>query len=625
MNVAQYLLPTASQLAGLLALLLVAAGLAAIGGLVGGARRRPEGDLVCGWAVIVVVFTFSGLAGIAHFTAVAALLVLAALAAGVACIRRDGRLGPPGAARVLILSLPLLALVSAMDATQWDELTHWLPNARYLFENDSVPMAGLPASPSAMPAYPYGLPLILFLASRITGFLVENGGAMFNLLLYLSFGLLVTRIVTATVIATASAGPSGLPRSLDGVRFGWGLSALAVLVITILNPTFVTKLVFSSYADAGTAMAVGFSSCFVWLALEALAAGDDEAARSHGWQAGLAATAMIGLKQVSLVFLLAMYIAFVLIALRDPAIRLGRALLLTPRILALPLAAYLAWRLHVALNIAGGDFSLQPYGAWLVREIPDIVARMALVASKKGGYFSIMIVAVVLGLRGFLRPRTAFDRLAILTGTMFVAYNFFLLFTYVSAFGNVDGLRAASYWRYNTHLGGLSLLFAAYAIALMWRRFVSRSAPAAVAALTIVVVLALPVAMGRKLRFDMHPRYAYARTVAADIASVLTPKDRLLLVDPQDDGQYLVIMRYGMHGSAKVVMEINSWSRPTAKLIRDGAASRNASHVWIYSAHSMAADAFGLALAPNKSYLLARDGRRWRIVRVWPTHDARGR
>ncbi len=50
---------------------------------------------------------------------------------------------------------------------------------------------------------------------------------------------------------------------------------------------------------------------------------------------------------------------------------------------------------------------------------------------------------------------------------------------------------------------------------------------------------------------------------------------------------------------------------------------RNASHVWVYSAHPAVTGAFGLALAQNSSYLLAREGRRWRIVRAWP-HDAPG-
>ena len=96
-----------------------------------------------------------------------------------------------------------------------------------------------------------------------------------------------------------------------------------------------------------------------------------------------------------------------------------------------------------------------------------------------------------------------------------------------------------------------------------------------------------------------------------------------MLIDPEDNGQYLVIMRYRMHGSARVAMEINAWNRPTAKLIRDIAASRNASHAWVYSAHPAVTGAFGLVLERNSSYLLARDGARWRIVRAWP-HAAPG-
>ena len=141
-------------------------------------------------------------------------------------------------------------------------------------------------------------------------------------------------------------------------------------MVTILNPTFVTRLVFSSYADAGTAITVGFACGLAWLALEALAGKDDAAAKSYSWQAGLAATAMIGLKQVNLVLVVALFFAFVLIALRDPAIDWRRALRLTPRIVALPFAVYLVWRLHLAVNISGGRVSRGGFRGWLGKKPP---------------------------------------------------------------------------------------------------------------------------------------------------------------------------------------------------------------------------------------------------------------
>ena len=41
--------------------------------------------------------------------------------------------------RILILGLPLLFLVSAMKASQWDEFSQWLPNANYLFHFNGFP------------------------------------------------------------------------------------------------------------------------------------------------------------------------------------------------------------------------------------------------------------------------------------------------------------------------------------------------------------------------------------------------------------------------------------------------------------------------------------------------------
>ncbi len=88
----------------------------------------------------------------------------------------------------------MLFLAAAMIPSQWDDLTHWLPNARYLLENDAFPDAELPKSQSTFPAYPYGVALITYLASKLAGHMVDSATALFNILLVVSFGLLVARI-----------------------------------------------------------------------------------------------------------------------------------------------------------------------------------------------------------------------------------------------------------------------------------------------------------------------------------------------------------------------------------------------------------------------------------------------
>ena len=89
------------------------------------------------------------------------------------------------------------------------------------------------------------------------------------------------------------------------------------------------------------------------------------------------------------------------------------------------------------------------------------------------------------------------------------------------------------------------------------------------------------------------------------------------MVDTLEDGAYLVIMRYHMHGSAVIVGELNSWKRPTAQTIRQSAESRNASHVWTFSAEPEVTSAFNLSLPAGYSYLLARSTQGWSVVRRW--------
>lgn len=608
--------PSLAQLGGLAAVILVAVGFTALGSLCAGRWRIAEGDLIYGWALVSASFTVFGLVGSGGFTALALILGCLALVAAVLTIRRDGRLGPSGASRLLLLGLPLLVLGAAMTATQWDELTNWLPNARYLVEYDFYPRSGQPASPSVFPAYPYGLPLVVFFASRLTTVFVENGGSLFNVLLYLSMGLFVARLVAETVQSPPDAHTSH--RFSVPLSMGWGLCAFAGLVATALNPTYVSRLVFSNYADAPTAVTVGFAATLAWFMLNALSDGDDQGARSYAWQSSLALTAAIGLKQVNLVFLIAMMIGLAVVVMRDPTIRWVALARLLPRLIILPLVIYLAWRFYVSLHFSGGELSFRPLGGWFIAEIPDILSRMLLVASKKGGYFGIMTIAVILALRVMWRPKTPYHRLLVLVAIMFLAYNGFLLLSYVTVFGKHDALRAGSYWRYNTHLGGVCLIFAAYSLALLWRRYVTRPLPQLTSAFAIVLVLILPLAMGKKLRFDLHPRYAYARTTAIDIAGRLSPSDRLLLIDPIDDGQYLVIMRFWLHGSAVVAGEINSWVKPTEALIRKVLSTSRASHAWVYDATPVVLAGLSVPLSPKHSYLLSRKSGTWMIVARWP-------
>ena len=610
---------SAPQLIGMASLLGVAFLIASLGAVAAGRNRRPEGDLIFGWAVVSSVFTVFGTLKFFSFTMIAFGLGALSIAALIVLWRRQDRIGPTGAWKAAILVLAMILLAAAMIPSQWDDLTHWLPNARYLLEQDAFPGTGLPKSPSNFPAYPYGVALITYLASRLVGLMVESATSMFNILLVTSYGLLIARIAVTigqSDTQTSEAGPT--PKQLNTFPARWAFCALAILIATALSPTYVTRLVLSSYADLPTMVTVGFASVMVWLMLNALSANDTKLAHSYAWQAGLAVTAAMALKQVNLVFFISLLIAITFVAIRDKSISLRDILKLSHKFIVLPLAVYITWRVYVSYNIPSGEFSFRPFEDWIFEKTDEILARMSLIASKKGGYFGVMTLATLLALCAAWSPRTAFHRLTLITATMFLSYNSFLLISYLGAFTEGEALRAASYWRYNTHLGGVCLVFAACVIAHAWRRCERCRVPKPIAIIAVALVLVAPFAMAKKFRFDLEPRIIYARSITQNIRPLLTAKDRLLLAELDSDGRYLMIMRYGLYGSAAVVSEMTAGHRPYPKVLSTRLVQQKVSHIWIYDVPAQLGKIIGVPSGTNKSYLLARQNEGWVIKASWP-------
>ena len=146
---------------------------------------------------------------------------------------------------------------------------------------------------------------------------------------------------------------------------------------------------------------------------------------------------------------------------------------------------------------------------------------MLIVLSKKGAYLALVVVIVAFGLRGFWRSQTPFDRFAALIAMVVLGYNTFLLFAYVTTFGKFDALRAASYWRYNMHLGALVVAFAGYGGAQLWhQKLAGRFDIRRLAWLPIALVVIAPFGFAHKLRFDRTPMTVHIRDVGAAVAEI---------------------------------------------------------------------------------------------------------
>ena len=259
-----------------------------------------------------------------------------------------------------------------------------------------------------------------------------------------------------------------------------------------------------------------------WLLLGDLVAGDGAGARRRAWQFALVMAVLINVKQVGLVLFVVVSAGVVVAAARDPAVGAAKFLRLVP-VMALPaLILYGLWRYHVSGHMSdwsGTEVQLRPFAEWSFHLIPGIVKQMAVVAAKKSLYFAIMAVAVGFALRALFRFGGPFDRLALIVGTALLGYNGFLLLIYVASFGEADALRAVSYWRYNMHGGMLAIAFAAYALGLLWKKYLaSRLEPRSLAWVPVALALAAPLVFAPKLRFDLEPNKPHYRAVALDLA-----------------------------------------------------------------------------------------------------------
>ena len=607
----QYFALDGAHALGFVAVLATWMALGGLGALVLGRERLAAGDVLYGWAMALIVVTAIGAFTTVPFTIPGFVILITGVVSLGLVWRRDGRILAPGLGKTLILATPLFVMVAAMAASQWDEFSHWLPSARYLIEVDRFPDAASPQTGASFPAYPYGWPFITYLASLLTGGLIENAGAIFNILLLAGFG-----------VAAAGLALNAADRDVPS-RWGWGLAALGLLAGTLLNPTFVQKVVLTAYADVPAAVALGFGAILADSMLEALARGRRDEARRYAWQFGLAMVVLVNAKQATLVLAVVLFAGVVIAAWRDPEIELKDILRLSPAMIVPGAVIYGLWRYYVATELAGREFTILPFDKWNLHLIHQIVWQMAVVASKKGLYFGLMLVAVGFAIKGFFRPGGRFERVALIVAVAFLGYNGFLLFTYVAAFGEFDALRVGSYWRYNLHLGLLAVVFAAFGLGRLWRRYRSADlVPTAAAAIAVAIVVIAPLALAKRVRFDLEDPKPHYRAVARSMVTVLPVGSRVLLLDPTGTGESAVITRFdlGRARGAEQVNHIAAFHDFSAGAVRrELLPERRISHILVHSLSPVIAEVLGIELAPGASYLIQRlpEGG-WRVVHSWP-------
>lgn len=504
----------------------------------------PVVAFAAGMGLIAALFTVFGTLVYVDFRILSGLVGGLVLLAGYFSFRREGLRTHLHLALIAVIAVSVLAvIVSGRIASEWDEFSHWLHAVRYLFENNRFP--GPPdAAPifSCCAAYPYGWPLLTYFPSMLLGF-AESIPAVLNVLILGLFGCLLAQL----------AQPQERHPSIP-------LVALGVLGSTLLAPTFVSKLVFSTYADSITGVLVAVAAFLVYRINQALEESDTAAAQLC-MALGLVSAALISTKPGNLVLLACVLGSGCVLLLRTGTWRKLRwhALL----VIVVPGIVYVLWRLFVGDFLHGQELVIRGVDGWHISLLPGILWAMLVVAAHKSGYFLIMAVIAVLAIRGLIRMQTRIDRLAVIVGLLFIGYNVFLLFTYVAVFGKPDALRVASFWRYNTHLGLSGALVLFMVLGHVWDRYIAHRSWAAHRILIIlpcVLLVIAPFAFLKSVRFDIDPMKQFIRETTRELPAHLPADARIGLYDPEGTGVSAVMGLYEWQGKLQFIGKISAFS-----------------------------------------------------------------
>ena len=571
--------------------------------------RCTEANIFYGWAVISGVFTIAGVLIRGPFFYIFFIATAAALVGIYLILKRGQSLFVPGSWKIIILAFPLFWIAGAMEPSQWDEFSHWLPAPKYLLAFDGFPNADKPHNgPHMLSAYPYGWPFLSYLSGRISGGLLDNMGAALNLLLLLTMTSYVLR--SAYQLAGRPVSPG----------ISWGFAAAAILCATLFNPTFIQKIILTAYSDVSTAVTVGAVLLTGYHYLESLAGRGKGSIWSLSWQLALLFSLLINLRQTNIVLCIILIFSISVLALLDGKERMVNHLKQLPLIVIPGLIVYLAWRFHVndqLVAAVGAEARLRPFAEWNIVEIPLIVKQMLVVAWKKFAFFGLMAISVYFAVKALSDPGSKFGRIALLCALGFLGYNAFLLLTYVGHFSSTNALNVVSFWRYNTHVGMLGVIFIVTSAVCFWvhRKGEIRVAPK-VRTSAIILTLILPIAFAPKLRFDLEPPKPHFTAVAKSLKGSIPDAAQVFIIDPTGTGEAGVITRYHMnkYGAGWLASFHNTTARSIERFVTKVTYS---DFILLHSVTQDVKTALKLEADPRQSHLLKRHGETWKIVRSW--------
>ena len=600
-------LPSGLQLGGMIGILFAGAVLLLCGRALTGGRGTPELELFAGWGVFCLVLTLWGVATVQSMRWPALLFLALAAAALVAPRLRPTRADLAAVWRIFVLALPIWAIMAAVQPALPDTFTNFLPNAIYLFDHGFFPADDRAPSFATWPAFPYNQPLATYLATLLLPQFPPGALVHLNILLQVMLALLFARMLRPREAAFAAA-PS------------WSACAGGLLLVMALNPGFVPRIDFTSYAEP--ALTVGV--CIVgWLAARCLAAMAEGYRPSHELALlSFSLVALVGIKQVGIVLAFGLMLGMLLLALADR--RIARASAVGVIVLAaLPsLLLYGVWRWYVLSHFASGELKLLPPSLWEFDILPITLANILVAIAEKPLFFLVIAAVIVLGIeltrRQSLREGT---RLLLLTTVLFAVYNAFLVVVYVIHMGPVAGEAAHSYFRYMTHLSLLAML----SLTVVARDWVLARPPESAAAerrrwvpaAVVLLALLVPFAFVKRLRFDTQMPQPLIWGLAHEIAGEVTDGDRLAFLLPGDNGSTSLMLRAAL-ALTPPRRDLDIYDVSAVPGGVEGGLKAAAQRGYVKAVVTCAASA-------DAAQLLAFDGATWHVDKSWPYPPVRSK
>jgi len=518
------LVPSLAQLVGWAAVGFASLVFIGLGRLLSRGGALPEIALIAGWGVACWVLTMWGVALPVSLRIPAVALAVAGIFGLIWPQSRLAAADWRALGRVLLLSLPLLAVMASARPSQPDTFLNLLPNAAYLYDHGLFPAAGRAAAHSLLPAAPYNLQFVALIAGVVTPQFPFVALIAFNVALQLAAGLLLARLVVGNDNRANS--PS------------WSMVAFGLLLATALNPGFVPRYHLSGYSEPSVMVVLAAAGYLAW-----------RRDRASVWLLGAAFAALVEIKQDSV----ALALALVLAAALQPPAPGDRRLAVVRRavVAAIPAAIlYAAWTWYVHARFASPDVELtwMPLGQWQWHLLPMVLRQIVYIVGEKIVFFGPLIAALIAFLVcTWRRPalETAGQRAGLALLVVALVYNAALLVSYIGHFSGQMTADAHSFFRYNTHLALLLMATLVLMLREPARAWFERQRPRHrrwLARLAIVVFVVCPVGFIHWLRFDLETPQLRAWDLARHIAAAVGRDDRVALVLPGDNGSLFPVL-----------------------------------------------------------------------------------